>query len=352
MPSSPMRADAPEFVPGSPLTLGSQVASAAAGSRGPTVGDVASRAVLIYGGSSLSDVVDSIVYAGHSAGLYIGAGGVAKGILTENDILVAYSDKVHPQNDASIWLKSGKARGPGFLLPMLTVEASMPLIDAATKLAAQRLTHFSCHHLVVEGGSSGNHQILSALDIMMALCSGDLGPDAAGKDATVASVMKSRGSVPEVCGSEPIKVAFDYLLSSEQNCALAVDAGSGFVYGVITPRDALRAYGEHIPEGTTVASWLRGVGASLEPRRMTATAPLVEAVQVMVANKLHHLLVVAPSAGNNVVGVISCLDIVCQIGELHLEAEALPTLIPGAAAEPAGKMAAKTPTQDSHPAFS
>ena len=196
-------------------------------------------------------------------------------------------------------------------------------------MASQRLTHFACHHLLVEGGAPGSHQILSALDITSALCNGELGADAVGKlrsERLVSDVMKLRGTVPECKGSDPIKRAFDYLLSAEQNCALVVQEHSNFVYGVITPRDALRAYGEHIPEGTAVGGWLRGLRAEtskVEPRRVASNASLLEAAQAMVAGSVHHLCVVAPGT-DDVVGVVSCLDIVCRIGEVRLESPAAP----------------------------
>lgn len=282
-----------------------------------SVGDTASRAPMIYGGSTLTDVCDTLEFSGHSSAVMIGDDGTVQGILTENDILKAYSDEAPWQYDVDLWLQSGEARIPGWLLPVLTIKGSMPLVEAAAKMAVQRLGDFACHHLLLSGGALGRFHILSALDIAMALCNGDLGPDAIGQGVTVADVMKDREHVAECKGTDTIKGAFDTLLNSAQNCALVVEQHGGFVYGTITPRDAMRAFVEHVPEGTAVAGWLRGVGTSPDPRRVDANTPIVDAAQVMVSNSWHHLLVVEPGTVK-VIGVVSCLDIVSLIGARRL----------------------------------
>jgi len=139
---------------------------------------------------------------------------------------------------------------------------------------------------------------------------------------TVSSAMKPRAQLPECAGSSSLAQAFRVMFLTRQNCVAIVDhegdaemdGGTRNVNGIITPRDLLRAFAEHVAGDTTASGWLRGLESSIEKRTIAPDASLLEAADIMTANDVHHLVVVAPGT-DDVVGILSSLDLVSAISE-------------------------------------
>uniref|UniRef100_A0A7S4QJN3 CBS domain-containing protein n=1 Tax=Alexandrium monilatum TaxID=311494 RepID=A0A7S4QJN3_9DINO len=182
-------------------------------------------------------------------------------------------------------------------------------------------------------------------------------------DITVGQAMKDRiGPLASCKLTDPLRKAFEVMFESGQNCAIVVAgaaggpdeaAGAGAhvedeeewqreygpvhnvhvedeeewqreygrVHGVITASDALRAFSERQRgDRTTVGRWLRGLTPSehktVAQRAIRADESLSDAALAMGVTELHHLTVLDEGA-EEVVGVLSALDIVCALGACY-----------------------------------
>lgn len=272
----------------------------------PTVADAIGRreSPTCPGSNTLSDACDDLIYTGRSAAVVVGEDGEVLGLLTENDLLRAYASGAFWNTHTDVWLRNEMARCPASTLKHLMVEPTASLAEAAALMARQSHGEAACHHLLVK--VEGHCTALSSLDVARLLCVFD--PEhivAAG--VAVGTAMKPRGALPEIAPGCTLIKAFDVLATSHQNCALVVGLG-GAVRGIITPRDVLRAFADHLPGTSSVDGWLRAVGSSLELRTITRDARLADAAAVMAVVGVHHLLVVEAGA-EEPVGVVSSLDI-------------------------------------------
>uniref|UniRef100_A0A7S1WR73 CBS domain-containing protein n=1 Tax=Alexandrium catenella TaxID=2925 RepID=A0A7S1WR73_ALECA len=299
---------------------------------GMCVGDItASKGIVVCPAkASLTDAADLLIQGDRSAAIVVDEADKTIGVLTENDLLLAYVEGVHWECTVELWLHGKEARLPEDLLPQLTVRTSASLGEAARMMREQRGGHHACHHLLVKDESDNIQGVLSALDVARALSglssellemvpgvhehgqehmANDLVSELVG-DATAEEAMKPRGILP-VC---PMRVrlvdAFQEMVTMRQNCVLIVDnaANSRRVRGIITPRDLLRAFAEHMSGDTSAGRYLRGMQASLEPRTIAPTASLIDAAALMSGNALHHLVVREPGC-EEVTGVLSSLDL-------------------------------------------
>jgi len=253
------------------------------------------------------------------------------GVLTENDMLLAFVEGISSTCTVSQWIHGGEARLPSFLISPLTIRPDAPLFDAAFRMATMVKGDFACHHLLVcNAEEDSNHvRLLSALDIARGLLASS---EESWKEVaevgqwSVDKAMKLRSEVPSCTLADSLAEALDTLHSAKQNCVLAIpSAGEGegdigdaktehaIVGGAVTPADALRAISENIDcRNVSVAKWLHRSGISPEHRSICSSASLAEAAAVMSKGGLHHLLVEEP-ARSKIVGVLSALDIVRAI---------------------------------------
>mmetsp|Transcript_132594 Transcript_132594/g.369663 ORF Transcript_132594/g.369663 Transcript_132594/m.369663 type:complete len:158 (-) Transcript_132594:221-694(-) len=130
--------------------------------------------------------------------------------------------------------------------------------------------------------------------------------------ATVAEIMKPRATLPTCLSSATLAQALKSLIDSRQNCVLIVDADAK-VLGVATPRDALRAFAEHMRLDVAMGHWLRGLQSSLRLRVVRPDAWLTDAAHMMASGSIHHL-VVAPPGTEEILGVVSSSDLAQAIG--------------------------------------
>lgn len=288
------------------------------------VGDVVGQrgAVLCPVRSTLLDAADVLILHDRTAVGIVDEHGELKGAITENDVLRAYATGAPPETSIGTWLDSGCARAPRQWMSLLTVLPSTSLKEAAVQMLDSRATGESaCHHLVVKDDKGAFCGILSSLDLARAMCRNDGEQELIRKFANtrVADVMKPESvSAPLPCsGTTTIRCsstatlaqALAHMAASHQNCVLVTDAAdSSVMLGVVTPRDALRGFTEHVRLHIEVGGWLRSVHSNWEPRKVQADAPLAEAAARMVASSIHHLVVVSP-ATSGIVGVVSSLDL-------------------------------------------
>uniref|UniRef100_A0A7S2I7M0 CBS domain-containing protein n=1 Tax=Alexandrium andersonii TaxID=327968 RepID=A0A7S2I7M0_9DINO len=269
----------------------------------PVVGDIVSQrgTVVCLARASLSDAVDLLgVHDRTSAGI-VDDNGDLQGVLTENDMVMAYGSNVPPTTAVRSWLKSGVARLPGQELPEQTVKPSTTLLEAATHMKAHIDSDSSCHHLVVCDDAGKFHGVISSLDLARAVFALQKL-----RGMAVSEVMKPRADVPRCAPTTLFGEAVRMMTTMHKNCVLVVNEEED-VIGIITPRDALRAFSEHVPLDIDVGHWLRGLQSQWESRRISAEAPVAEAAASMAASFVHHLVVTSPD-GSNVVGVVSALD--------------------------------------------
>lgn len=306
------------------------------GASGMCVGDITGvkGIVVCPSTSSLTDAADLLIQGDRTAAVVVDEHEAPIGVLTENDLLVAYCEGVHWECSVELWLHGREARFVEGLLPQLTVRTTATLGEAARMMRAQRGGHHACHHLLVKDEDDTIRGILSALDVARALSglSNELqemvpGAHEPGQDhmanelvsellgdATVGEAMKPRGILPICPMRSHLVDAFQEMVSMRQNSVLVVDdTGSHkYVRGIITPRDLLTAFAEHMGGEATVGRYLRGLQASLEPRTIAPTASLVDAAALMTASSVHHLVVREPGSPE-VAGVLSSLDLLCFV---------------------------------------
>lgn len=276
---------------------------------------------------TLFEASELLQSTGRTAAVILDSEQSVLGVLTENDMLLAFIDGVSSTCTVSQWLHGGEARLPSFLISPLTLRPDVPLVEAALRMATMVKGDFACHHLLVcHAEEDSNHvQLLSALDIargLLATSSVDVCKEAAEvAKQSVDKVMKLRSDVPSCALADSLGDALDTLHSAKQNCVLAIpSAGEGdaklectVVGGAVTPADALRAISENVNcRNMSVAKWLHRSGISPEDRFVCSDASLAEAAALMSKGGLHHLLVEEPSR-SKIVGVLSALDIVRAI---------------------------------------
>jgi len=272
----------------------------------PVVGDIVGQrgTVVVLATATLLEAVDLLIVHDRTAAGIVDEAGDLLGVLTENDMVLAYANGVPCDTTVRAWLESGHARAPGAELPGLTVRPSTTLLEAAVRMRAHVDSDTACHHLVAceEGGAF--HGVLSSLDLARALCALR---DAQG--TAVSEVMKPRADIPWCGPGDAMSEALRKMASARQNCALVTnDPFSGcHVLGVVTPRDALRAYAEHVPLQVDLGHWLRGLQANWDARQVCAGSTIAEAAAAMTARFMHHLVAVADDG--EVIGVVSSLDL-------------------------------------------
>jgi len=201
------------------------------------------------------------------------------------------------------------------MLDTLTVRPSSTLLEAAAILRAQALGDAAFRHLVVRGSQGQLLGVLSALDLARALCSvsRDDGVVERVAGSTAVDMMKPRSALP-VCSSEtPLLQVLRQLDASRQNCVLIADGelAVSSLLGVVTPRDAMRAFVEHVPVSLQVGQWLHGLQSDWAPRAVDADETVQACARRMVENSIHHLVVVSPAG---VAGVMSSTDLAHAIG--------------------------------------
>eukprot|EP00931_Biecheleriopsis_adriatica_P007263 TRINITY_DN108570_c0_g1_i1.p1 TRINITY_DN108570_c0_g1~~TRINITY_DN108570_c0_g1_i1.p1 ORF type:complete len:667 (-),score=115.28 TRINITY_DN108570_c0_g1_i1:104-2104(-) len=241
-------------------------------------------------------------------------------LLSENDLMRAFVQCCLPSLSAEVWLLSRQSDRPisGPVIPAhLVVPHSKKLTDAASLMAlASKTGREPCHHLVVKTGEANSLGVLSALDVVHALCSLRSKLDLAitgAEDTTVSMIMKPLAVVPACRPTECIRAALSRLVAAKQNAGLVMDE-FGF-HGLITPRSAIYAFAESAPENFTVASWLSCHQANKGPRYITADAGILHAAELMAGHAIHHL-VVADAQGSPL-GVLSALDLVRGVASIN-----------------------------------
>lgn len=269
----------------------------------------------------LTDVADVLIAGDRSAAAIMDDEGELLGVITENDMVQAYAEgmEYNYMVTAGVWLRGGRARFPSTLAPEMTVAMETPLCVAAEKMRIHALGGDSAwRHLIVRDEHGALRGILSSLDLARALCSGSGEMAEVNRrigGTTAAEVMKPRATLPTCPSTGAMEQALKAMLRTHQNCVLIIDAftGSPQPVGIVTPRDALRAFAEHVRLDVSVGHWLRGLRSALEPRVVRPDAALADAGRIMASNSIHHLVVVQPDS-QEIVGVVSSSDLAQAMG--------------------------------------
>lgn len=282
---------------------------------------------------ALGDAASALASSGRTAAAVADKDGQVVGLLTENDVMRAYFEGCSPDLRLGDWLTSGIARAPADVLQQkLTVRPSDALSKVAERMVVNAVAGDSaCHHVLVKEEDGRLRAVLSSLDMMQALCRPDMWdnpllhdkkrakgeqpeekivqPDASheAKSLTVQDIMKPRENVFTCPPSSTMKEVLKVLLMTQQNSALVVDEEG--IYGIVTPRDAVRAFADGVPSSIGIADWLRGLKSGTTNRLIACNASLAEAAALMTARKLQHLVVVPPG-GIQAMGLVSALDLV------------------------------------------
>lgn len=276
---------------------------------------------------ALGAVAVALLASGQTAVGVTDRDGELAGLLTENDIVRAYFEGISPAQSVEGWLSGSKARAPGGLLPRLTVQPSTPLAEVAESMVANAISgDCACHHVAVQ--ESGKfYGVLSSHDMVRVLCRPEMWEhrklvhqvwteDATKRDAlevattmTVRDVMKPREQVFTCPPSDSMKDVLQVLLMTQQNSALIVDEEG--IHGIVTPRDAMKAFSDGVTRNFRIADWLRGLQMGIGNRNIAHDSGLIDAAAMMTARNVNHLIVVVPGS-MEAIGVLSSLDLVLR----------------------------------------
>lgn len=262
------------------------------------LGDAASA--LVASGRSAAAVADSDAHVAHQI----------VGLLTENDVMRAFYEGASPEQQLGEWLQSGLARGaPEVAMSKLTVRPTATIVEVAERMASNAISgNCSSHHVLVQQEDGTLLAVLSSLDFMEVLCNHGSDVDRSHQSLLVKDVMKPRDHVYACPPTSTMKDVLKVLLLTQQNGVLIVDEEG--LYGIITPRDAVRAFSDGEPNTVCIADWMRGLQTGgLANRIISGEATIAEAAAMMSARKLQHLIVVPPGE-REAVGVLSSLDLV------------------------------------------
>eukprot|EP00928_Gymnodinium_smaydae_P089970 TRINITY_DN73835_c0_g1_i1.p1 TRINITY_DN73835_c0_g1~~TRINITY_DN73835_c0_g1_i1.p1 ORF type:complete len:733 (-),score=165.16 TRINITY_DN73835_c0_g1_i1:230-2428(-) len=308
---------------------------------------------------TLRDLTETLLEFNHSAAVAVDGRDCIVGLLTENDVMRAYFEGATAEMSLGDWLSGGLARAPGMKLQRLAVAPSATLYEVAEKMVSNTVAgDCACHHVVVKEESGQLFGLLSASDLLKAMCSHDSlrhnylhlhhqqsewtnagsHGDAAAADAPpsllVRDVMKSKDSVFACSANTSIKDAISVLLMTRQNCVLVVDGDC--IVGSFATRDAVAAFERGMDAASTSlrappsasGDGPRGEGRKRSsPLAVASDRPLAEAADLMVARHCEHAVVVHPES-RRAVGLLSALDIVVSVRCSPRSLRALP-LLPG-----------------------
>mmetsp|Transcript_74213 Transcript_74213/g.215010 ORF Transcript_74213/g.215010 Transcript_74213/m.215010 type:complete len:355 (+) Transcript_74213:81-1145(+) len=290
-----------------------------------TVGELMRRRRTVVCGarSTLADIVDRIMLHDRTAAAVVGSAGELLGVITENDVMRAYALGASPTCCASDWLSMHLALLPKDVVDALTVRPTCCLSEAAAALHGQGSEGCSaCRHLVVREEDGHLLGVLSALDLARALCSTYTREEQVRKvgRSLVKEIMKPRSMALKCKPNVTLQQVLEEMSASQQNCMLVTDGGVGVssLLGVVTPRDAMRAFVEHVPMSVEVGRWLQGVQSDWGPRAVEWDEPVQDCAAKMVEAGVHHLVVVSPSG---VAGVVSSTDLAQAIGSAERAVE-------------------------------
>lgn len=271
----------------------------------------------------LGDVAESLAVSGQRAAAVSDDAGNLAGLLTENDIMRAFFEGASPDEPIRDWLMTGAARAPAPLLQRMTVWPSAPLAEVAERMVTNAAAgDCACHHVIVQEPDGKLCGVLSSHDLVTALCRPDIwdsdvllpfrqdaGPAAVkpAADLTVQDIMKPRNTVFTCPPTSTMKDVLKVLLMTQQNSALIVDEEG--IYGIVTPRDAVRAFEDGVPNSIGIAEWLCRLPFNVSSRIIPSDARPVDAAARMTSLDINHLIVVLPNS-MMAVGVLSSLDLV------------------------------------------
>lgn len=289
---------------------------------GMTVGEALhpQDACRLLPGDTLGDLAETLATTGRTAAAVLeDEGGGLVGLVTENDVLRAYYEGAPPGAHLGEWLDSGAARAPGSQLKRLSVRPSALLAEVAEHMVENAMAgDFACHHATVKQEDGKFCGVLDAQDLVKALCCPEVlegqHPLHAAEhhemgDLTVRDVMKPRDLVFTCAPDSTMKDVLRMLLLTQQNSTLVSDERG--IYGIVTPRDAVRAFADGVANSVGIAEWLEERPAGTPSRTVACDAKLSEAAASMAAGGLHHVVAVMPGT-SEAVGVLSSLDIVLR----------------------------------------
>jgi len=285
------------------------------------------HATVCFRSSTLAAAAEIMLSRQVTALVILDERGIVAGALTENDLLQALCIGVPWNYSLNSWLCSDCARLPHFLVEDRAIPPTMPLLEAAARMAEHAgAGDYACHHLLVHEGPDEPWGILSSLDLAQAVFRSSHLPASRSakllRASLVAEVMKPRPALPTCDKESSLNGALYEMMATRQNCALITEEANAKspVLGVITTRDAVRAFVENNDGKICVAEWLQKFHSRWEPRGIASDKSLFDAAELMAANLHHHLVVVSP-ATSEVVGVISTLDMARAMTSRGVEEE-------------------------------
>jgi len=283
------------------LTLSSPVAEFVKGRRAPSC----------HVQSTFGEAAGELARQSCTSMLVLNDDGAAKGVLTESDFMQAYVDGWSKYDEVGRWLLDSESRLPRHLM----VLPEVPLTEVATMMLVNTATEIGCGHFVVMSADGQFHGVLSALDIVRALCElgsevelSETSADQAGPRVSMVRPSAARGKP-----TDTIAHAFDSVLRSHGGGVLIED-GAG-AHGIITPRVALHAISKGVSSDAGIADLLQAQCSGMELQSVTLETPLVDAARAMIAHSLSHLVVVAVRKPEPV-ALLSSLDVLRGIASL------------------------------------
>ena len=210
------------------------------------------------------------------------------GVLTDFDLLAGEWLSTNPSR-----LEEMKTVTAGDLMtsPVASIEATASAEDAAERMARDRIARL----VVLEGRRAIGTIAIS--DILTVLAVPPHGR------STVGDVM-SRSYL--VCRPDaPISDAARGLVERHARSVVVLD-DHGTAIGILTSHDLLALYPDHVA-GVTAADQMH------PPLTTTADTALAQAIDVMIRNEVHRLVVLNAATGGVPVGLISSWDVLAEM---------------------------------------
>lgn len=278
-----------------------------------SIGDVVMRGLTVpvcAAEFKLSDVARLLLSTDQTAAAVVAGDGAAIGLMTEGDILQAYFQGAPWDCRVSDWLRGHGAFGDHG--PVHHKGVSVRSDEALSTSVLRLLPPAPAGtHLLVEDADDLYCGVFSPLSLARAAVMYELfevlGPTAS--SMTVSAIMDPRDAVPLCVPGCTMHQVLQSLLASREHAAMVANLQG--VFGLLTARDGLWAFQEQIPLAADAWHCLaaRPGRETLHHRLISSSAPVKMAATAMAAGfGLQHLVAVGPD-GNQVVGVLSPLDL-------------------------------------------
>ena len=232
-------------------------------------------------GATLGEAVEMLAGA-HVSSILVSAGDRVQGIVTEQDVLRAYGNRLAEETPLVGFMSA----------PVLSAPADMGYREAYHLMKSHQV-----RHLLVVDGQGRPEGIVSLTDFERHLSRAYYR-----RLKDVQSVMQH--SLPTIAPQATIAEAVFAMAENQSSCVVVVEGGRPV--GMLTERDVVRLYRQHASRQIQVAGVM-----TPEPACIKARTPVTEAAELMHGRHIRHLPVVDEQG--LLIGLVCEADLLRQI---------------------------------------